>query len=131
MAKSQRIHIDQDCSFRSFLDRVADKWSLLLITILESSPGQRARFSELKRAIPGISQRMLTTTLRNLERDGILQRQVFAEVPPRVEYELTALGRSLQEPICALVEWIRGNWNTIEKARAAFDGKKTRRVPAK
>jgi len=92
------VHQEGDCAFRSFLDRVADKWSLLLISTLEQAPHQRARFSDLKRSIPGISQRMLTLTLRNLERDGLLTRHYFPEIPPRVEYELTTLGRGLRIP---------------------------------
>jgi len=110
-----------DCEFREMLDRVGDKWSLLVIAMLEQSPTQRARFSELKRAIPGISQRMLTATLRSLERDGLLTREVFPEVPPRVEYELTALGKRFMEPVRALVSWLQANWSTIRVARDAFD----------
>ena len=79
----------------------------------------------MKRAIPGISQRMLTTTLRNLERDGILVRHFFPEIPPRVEYELTPLGKSLMLPIGELVQWIRRNWVTIQKAQDEFDKKKS------
>jgi DNA-binding HxlR family transcriptional regulator len=71
--------------------------------------------------VDGISQRMLTTTLRNLERDGFVSREVFPEVPPRVEYELTSLGKSLLEPMELLVDWIGGNWNSITEARVAFD----------
>ena len=82
-----------DCDFRDMLSRVGDKWSLLVIFILKGRPAFRGRFSELKRSIPGISQRMLTATVRNLERDGMLTRHVYAEVPPRVEYELTPLGQ--------------------------------------
>src|SRR5712692_11439491 len=78
---------------REVLDRVGDKWSLLVIVMLEQRPTPRARFSELKRSIPGISQRMLTATLRRLERDGLLTRHIYAEVPPRVEYALTPLGK--------------------------------------
>ena len=110
-----------DCEFREMLDRVGDKWSLLVIAMLEQSPTQRARFSELKRAIPGISQRMLTATLRSLERDGLLVREVFPEVPPRVEYELTALGKRFMEPVRALVAWLQANWSTIRLARDTFD----------
>ncbi|MDR3477224.1 MAG: helix-turn-helix domain-containing protein [Gammaproteobacteria bacterium] len=110
-----------DCAFRSFLDRVADKWSLLLIVTLENAPKQRRRFSELKKSVPGISQRMLTTTLRNLERDGLLVRHFFPEIPPRVEYELTTLGKNLMCPIGELVQWIRQNWTTITNARNEFD----------
>ena len=94
-----------DCEFREVLDRVGDKWSLLVIAMLEERPTPRARFSELKRSIPGISQRMLTATLRSLERDGLLTRHVYAEVPPRVEYALTPLGRSLQPVVDAMCRW--------------------------
>jgi DNA-binding HxlR family transcriptional regulator len=115
-----------DCEFREMLDRVGDKWSLLVIAMLEQNPTQRARFSELKRAIPGISQRMLTATLRSLERDGLLIREVFPEVPPRVEYELTALGRRFMEPVRALVAWLQANWSTIRMARESFDRRAAR-----
>ena len=81
----------------------------------------RARFSELQRLVDGISQRMLTTTLRNLERDGFLQRESFPEIPPRVEYELTALGLCLLEPMEHLVGWIGNNWPAIKEAREHFD----------
>ena len=94
-----------DCEFREVLDRVGDKWSLLVIAMLEQRPTARARFSELKRSIPGISQRMLTATLRSLERDGLLTRHVYAEVPPRVEYALTDLGRGLFPHLRAMREW--------------------------
>jgi len=78
----------------------------------------------LKRSIPGISQRMLTATVRNLERDGMLTRHVYAEVPPRVEYELTPLGRGLTEPVLGLVSWLQSNWSTIRNARDRFDTRK-------
>jgi DNA-binding HxlR family transcriptional regulator len=117
------IHDEKSCEFRSFLDRVADKWSLLLIHVLATSPKQRSRFSDLKRNIPGISQRMLTMTLRNLERDGLLTRHIYAEVPPRVEYQLTHLGKNVMVPIGGLIDWIRDNWKLIEKARLNFDDK--------
>ncbi len=116
-----------DCEFREVLDRVGDKWSLLVICILEEIPGQRGRFSELKRRLPGISQRMLTATLRGLERDGLLTREVFAEVPPRVEYELTPLGKRFMQPVRALVEWLQLNWGTIKAARDTFDRRLPRR----
>jgi DNA-binding HxlR family transcriptional regulator len=109
-----------DCEFREMLDHVGDKWSLLVIAMLEQRPTERARFSELKRSIPGISQRMLTATLRSLERDGLLTRDVYAEVPPRVEYELTSLGRRFMEPVRALVTWLQANWSAIRAARDAF-----------
>src|SRR6266581_6545409 len=110
-----------DCEFREVLDRVGDKWSLLVIAMLEERPTPRARFSQLKRSIPGISQRMLTATLRSLERDGLLTRDVYAEAPPRVEYELTPLGRRFMQPVRALVAWLQMNWSTIRSARDTFD----------
>src|ERR1700682_2609637 len=116
-----------NCEFREVLDRVGDKWSLLVIAILEQRPTQRARFSELKRSIPGISQRMLTATLRSLERDGLLTRDVYAEVPPRVEYELTSLGKRFMQPVRALVTWLQANWASIRTARDTFDRRSRRR----
>ena len=113
-----------DCDFRDMLSRVGDKWSLLVIFILESRSTRRARFSDLKRSIPGISQRMLTATVRNLERDGMLTRHVYAEVPPRVEYELTALGKGLTEPVRGLVSWLQSHWSVIRSARDRFDARK-------
>ena len=89
---------NDDCDFRDMLSRVGDKWSLLVIATLEQRPDRRGRFSELKRSIPGISQRMLTATVRNLERDGLLTRHWYPEIPPRVEYELTKLGKGLMIP---------------------------------
>jgi DNA-binding HxlR family transcriptional regulator len=89
--------------------------------MLARTPHNRARFSELQKLVDGISQRMLTTTLRNLERDGFLQREVFPEVPPRVEYELTSLGLSLLKPMEHLVQWVGSNWPSIKEARAHFD----------
>ena len=115
-----------DCDFRDMLSRVGDKWSLLVIFILKGRPAFRGRFSDLKRSIPGISQRMLTATVRNLERDGMLTRHVYAEVPPRVEYELTPLGRGLTEPVLGLVSWLQSNWPVIRSARDRFDARKKR-----
>jgi DNA-binding HxlR family transcriptional regulator len=106
------------------LSRIGDKWSLLVIFILKGRPAFRGRFSDLKRSIPGISQRMLTATVRNLERDGMLTRHVYAEVPPRVEYELTPLGRGLTEPVLGLVSWLQSHWPVIRSARDRFDGRK-------
>jgi DNA-binding HxlR family transcriptional regulator len=120
-AEPAALTAHHDCEFREMLDRVGDKWSLLVIAMLEQRPTERARFSELKRSIPGISQRMLTATLRNLERDGLLTRDVYAEVPPRVEYELTPLGREFMQPVRGLVNWLQGNWASIRSARASFD----------
>ena len=112
-----------DCEFREVLDRVGDKWSLLVIAMLEQRPTARARFSELKRSIPGISQRMLTLTLRGLERDGLITRTVFPTIPPRVDYELTDLGRGLWQPVEALGKWASDHQAEIEGARARFDGR--------
>ena len=122
-----RICLEHDPDvFRSVLDRIGDKWSLLVIFVLKGRPAFRARFSDLKRSIPGISQRMLTATVRNLESDGMLTRHVYAEVPPRVEYELTPLGRVLTEPVLRLVSWLQSNWPVIRSARDRFDARKKR-----
>lgn len=106
---------------RELLTRVGDKWSILLIVVLARAPNHRARFSELHRLVDGISQRMLTTTLRNLERDGFLKRESFPEIPPRVEYEITPLGLSILQPMEHLVGWIGKNWPTIKRARELFE----------
>jgi DNA-binding HxlR family transcriptional regulator len=108
---------------RELLTKVGDKWSIFLILTLAQLPGERARFSELERAIPGISQRMLTATVRSLERDGLLTRELFPEVPPRVEYELTALGRSLLLPMQGLVDWVKENWERVKESRIEFDAR--------
>ena len=100
------------------LARVGEKWSVLIIIMLAE---RTRRFSELKRAIGGVSQRMLTLSLRGLERDGLVKRTVFPVVPPRVEYELTPLGRSLHAPVSALGEWVRAHLAEIDAARADFD----------
>jgi len=108
----------EDCEVRQILDRIADKWSLLAIALLE---GRTLRFSELQREIDGISQRMLTVTLRQLERDGLVRRTVYPVVPPRVEYALTPLGSTLHQTIQALVTWTEAHQNEIAAARAAYD----------
>lgn len=110
--------IRQDCTVRQILDRVADKWSLLVISLLKNDT---MRFTELRREIDGISQRMLTVTLRNLERDGLIARTVYPEVPPRVEYRLTPLGCTLLGTIDALVAWTEEHQSEIARARAEFD----------
>lgn len=108
-------------ALRELMTRVGDKWSILLVVMLSKQPRRRARFSELQRTVEGISQRMLTTTLRHLERDGFLTREVFPEVPPRVEYELTGLGLSLLGPMEHLVQWIGSHWHSVQQARGRFD----------
>ncbi|GAA1855344.1 winged helix-turn-helix transcriptional regulator [Microbacterium koreense] len=100
------------------LDRIGDKWSLLIIAELRT--GKR-RFSSLRESVPGISQRMLTLTLRHLERDGLATRTVYAEVPPRVEYELTDVGRTLIEPATALARWALAHRPAIDAARRRYD----------
>ena len=97
---------------------IGEKWSVLIIMMLSAGP---RRFSDLKRSIDGISQRMLTLCLRGLERDGLVKRTVFPVVPPRVEYELTPLGRSLCEPVTMLGNWARSHLAELDSARAAFD----------
>ncbi|WP_435897300.1 winged helix-turn-helix transcriptional regulator [Streptomyces tsukubensis] len=109
-----------DCEVRQILDRVADKWSLLVIALLDS---RVVRFSELRREIDGISQRMLTVTLRQLERDGLVSRTVHPVVPPRVEYALTALGCTLHTTIRSLVTWTEEHQNEIAAAREAYDAR--------
>jgi DNA-binding HxlR family transcriptional regulator len=104
--------------FRSLLSRVGDKWTLLVIGVLGD---QRQRFTGLSDTIPGISRRMLTVTLRALERDGLVTRTIYAEVPPRVEYELTALGRSLLSVVLTLGDWVSEHQHAIADNRRAFD----------
>src|SRR5215207_6258897 len=91
-----------DCPTRQVLNRIGDKWTTLVILLLEDGP---RRFSELQRNIGGVSQKMLTQTLRSLERDGLVSRRIYPEVPPRVEYQLTSLGQTLCAPIAAIVRW--------------------------
>jgi len=118
--RSCKVRGDGGATIRAVLDRIADKWTLLVVTTLE--PG-RMRFTELQRHIPGVSQRMLSLTLRHLERDGLVTRDVFAEVPPRVEYELTPVGRSLITPALALADWAIEHLPDIEESREKHDGR--------
>ncbi|RXT44949.1 winged helix-turn-helix transcriptional regulator [Bradyrhizobium betae] len=116
----QAPHPDHaDCrGVASILARVGDKWSVFVIMNLSGGP---KRFNELKRVINGISQRMLTLTLRGLERDGLVTRTIFPTIPPRVDYELTDLGRGLQQPVKALGEWAMAHQEQIAAARTRFD----------
>ena len=109
------------CQPHDFFARLGDKWTTLVLTRLSLAPEQRLRFSDLKRGIQGISQRMLTLTLRHLERDGLLVRHYFPEVPPRVEYELSPLGRGMLPALEVFSTWIRANWPAIERSRQEFD----------
>jgi DNA-binding HxlR family transcriptional regulator len=113
------LHEPEDCrAVSEVLGRVGDKWTVLVVTMLGDGP---KRFNELRRALGSISQRMLTLTLRGLERDGLVTRTVFPTVPPRVEYDLTRLGRSLLEPVSELGAWARRHRPAIAAARARFD----------
>ncbi|MEV4536222.1 helix-turn-helix domain-containing protein [Asanoa sp. NPDC049518] len=122
--KACLIRGDGGRAIRGILDRIGDKWSLLVVTTLH---GERFRFTELLHRIPGVSQRMLTLTLRHLERDGLVARTVFAEVPPRVEYELTAVGRTLIEPAVALAEWAIEHNPDIEISQQTYDSREGRK----
>lgn len=102
----------------TLLSRIGDKWTVLVVQTLGEGP---KRFNELRREIPSVSQRMLTLTLRNLERDGLVNRTVTPTIPPRVDYELTDLGRSLQKPVNLLAEWALDNVEAIHEAQARFD----------
>ncbi|HKX92790.1 MAG TPA: helix-turn-helix domain-containing protein [Sphingomicrobium sp.] len=104
----------------TLLSRIGDKWTVLVVSTLASGS---KRFNELRREIPSVSQRMLTLTLRNLERDGLVSRTVTPSIPPRVDYELTELGQSLQKPICGLATWALDNVGAIHEARARFDAR--------
>ena len=113
------LHVPEDCrAVSEMLARVGDKWSMLVVVMLGDGP---KRFNELRRSIGGISQRMLTLTLRALERDGLVTRTVFPTIPPRVDYALTGLGRSLLIPVGALSAWALENRSRIQEARERFD----------
>jgi DNA-binding HxlR family transcriptional regulator len=115
--------LQSDCArVGSILARLGDKWTVLVVMLLGDGP---RRFNEIKRMVHGISQRMLTLTLRTLERDGMVVRTVTPTIPPRVDYALTDLGRSLCVPLNDLGQWVRSNLDDIDKARATFDARKT------
>jgi DNA-binding HxlR family transcriptional regulator len=121
------LHVPEACRVVSeVLERVGDKWSVLVVVTLGRGP---KRFNELRRAIASISQRMLTLTLRGLERDGLVTRTVYPAIPPRVDYELTELGRSLLATVAALGDWARENHHRIEQARRAFDSREGKAGP--
>ena len=109
---------DCNCPTRHILNVIADKWATLIIGLLEA---QTMRFSSLQKGIGGISQKMLTQTLRSLERDGLVQRTVYAEVPPHVEYALTSLGQTLCEPINTLIKWSEANVEAVTAAQQSYD----------
>ena len=113
------LHVPEDCrAVSEVLSRVGDKWTVLVVVELGNGP---RRFNEIRRALGSISQRMLTLTLRGLERDGLVTRTVFPTVPPRVDYELTKLGRSLLGPVSGVGLWARQNRAAIAEARQRFD----------
>src|SRR6266540_3076236 len=113
------LHVPEDCrAVSEVLSRVGDKWTVLVVSTLGDGP---KRFNELRKALGSISQRMLTLTLRGLERDGLVTRTVFPTIPPRVEYELTKLGHSLLDPVSSLALWARQNRSGIAAARQRFD----------
>jgi DNA-binding HxlR family transcriptional regulator len=114
----------QECpAVREVLNRIGDKWSVLVIVLLRDGP---KRFTELRRTIEGVSQRMLTLTVRGLERDGLVKRTVEPTIPPRVDYELTALGRTLLEPVMALAQWAQEHRVAIQQARKRYDARQRR-----
>jgi DNA-binding HxlR family transcriptional regulator len=111
--------LHQDCQKVSqILSRIGEKWSMLVVMLLRDGP---RRFNDIKRNTAGISQQMLTRTLRGLERDGIVTRTIFPTSPPQVEYSLTALGRSMAEPVLAFGEWVRAHLAEFDAARRRFD----------
>ena len=110
------------CPARELLDRIADKWTTLIIGLLVDA-GAPVRFTELRRAIGGISQKMLTQTLRDLERDGLVVRVMYPVIPPRVEYSLTPLGATLDEPLRALSVWSERHMSEVREAQRAFDAR--------
>lgn len=111
---------DAECPSRQVLDLIADKWTAIIIYRLAEDT---KRYSQLQREINGISQKMLTQTLRSLERDGIVERKVYAVVPPMVEYSLTPLGQTLIEPLCTLCKWAETHIPEVEVARSRYEGK--------
>jgi DNA-binding HxlR family transcriptional regulator len=118
-------HVRGECpAVREVLNRVGDKWSVQVVALLGDG---KKRFSELRRSIEGISQRMLTLTLKGLDRDGLITRTVYATIPPRVEYELTKLGRSLLIPVTGLGKWAEQNRKRIQTARERYDEQNAKR----
>ena len=119
-------HTPANCHAREMLARVGDKWSVYVIHVLGDAG--TLRFNELRGRVAGISQRMLTVTLRGMERDGLVTRKVYPEVPPRVEYSLTKLGRTLRQLVRGLVQWSGAHLTEVDAARAAYDARNRRPV---
>ncbi len=118
MDKTKPNILNQQCGTREVLDLIADKWTAIIIYILAKGT---KRYSELLREIDGVSQKMLTQTLRNLERDGIVERKVYPVVPPMVEYSLTPLGKTLVEPLKAICKWAETHLSEVQSARIKHD----------
>jgi DNA-binding HxlR family transcriptional regulator len=116
----------QNCHAREMLIRIGDKWSVYVIHLLDEAG--TLRFNELRSQVEGISQRMLTVTLRGMERDGLVTRKVYPEVPPRVEYSLTSLGKTLRQLVRGLVDWSGAHLAEVDAARAAYDARNSRRA---
>jgi DNA-binding HxlR family transcriptional regulator len=116
-----RTKAEKEALVHEILGRIADKWTLLIIDVL----GEHGvvRFTELRRHVGGISQKMLTKTLRQMERDGLVTRRVHPVIPPHVDYELSPLGESLGEAVCSIWTWVDRHMNDVAKARRAFDGR--------
>ena len=110
----------EPCAPHAVLARMGDKWTIMVVSLLSLAHENRLRFSQLQRGVQGVSQRMLTLTLRSLEKDGLVTRRVYAEVPPRVEYALTELGLSLLPALEGFTRWIKANWQSIEASRLAY-----------
>ena len=121
LLKTRTVY-DKNCPTRHALDRIADKYTVLVIAFLQERP---RRFNALQRMITGISQKTLTQTLRSLERDGLITRTIYAEVPPRVEYALTPLGATLIEPLAALRNWAETHIDAVTAAQLAYDEKRS------
>ena len=117
-------HTDANCHAHEMLSRIGDKWSVSVIHVLGDAG--TLRFNELRTRVDGISQRMLTVTLRGLERDGLVERTIYPEVPPRVEYTLTKLGRTLRELVRGLVKWSGAHLGEVDAARAKYDAKRAK-----
>ncbi len=109
-----------DCPSRLLFDQIADKWSMMVLTVLDGGP---LRFNVIRRLLEGVTQKALTQCLRRLERNGLIERRVIATSPVAVEYQITPLGRTLQVPFKALYAWTLENMEAVEQARSAFDGR--------
>ncbi|MFE9235233.1 winged helix-turn-helix transcriptional regulator [Cellulosimicrobium funkei] len=118
MSEPQWDPYDRNCPTRALLDRIGDRWTVLVVGALSEGP---MRFGEIARRIDGVSQKMLTQTLRGLERDGLVTRTMYPQIPPRVEYELTEAGRTLREPLAALETWAKTHMSTVLAARELAD----------